>query len=112
MVYTEFFVRGTQPGELCPLHASPSLLDRLAGVFGAGDDASPALQGDLKPPGSAVRTTGTASGATPSASPDPPPQVQKAEEPKKKRGFWSRLFGKGDDKKDPKKDEKKKPGGG
>ena len=33
------------------------------------------------------------------------------EEPKKKRGFWSRVFGI-DKKDDKKKDEKKKPGGG
>jgi hypothetical protein len=31
------------------------------------------------------------------------------EEPKKKRGFWSRVFGRGDKDEDKKKDEPKKP---
>ena len=34
MIYTEYFVKGTQPTTVCPLHESTSLLDRLAGVFG------------------------------------------------------------------------------
>ena len=43
----------------------------------------------------------------------PPREAEEVrpEEPKKKRGFWSRVFGI-DKKDDKKKDEKKKPGGG
>ena len=117
MIYTEFFIRGTQPDSLCPLHASPSLLDRLAGVFGAGDAGRPVSSDELGLPPTAARTSGTAAppAGTPGATPGETPPTQKVEEPKKKRGFWGRLFGKGDDKdkKDPKKeDPKKKPGGG
>ena len=32
MIYTEYFVKGTQPTTICPLHPSPSFLDRLAGA--------------------------------------------------------------------------------
>jgi 1A family penicillin-binding protein len=115
MIYTDFFVRGTQPTTLCPLHSAPSLLDRLAGVFGAGDDSHPVSAEELGVPvPSPARTTGQATpppSSSSSARPPAQPQSQpKVEEPKKKRGFWSRLFGKGDD--DKKKDEKKKPGGG
>ena len=35
MIYTEYFVNGTQPTDVCPLHPSASLMDKLAGLFGA-----------------------------------------------------------------------------
>src|SRR5574338_45413 len=119
MIYTEYFVRGTQPTTMCPLHPQPSFLDRLAGAFGMDRDKPvdpeqvgvPA--GSLPPPGStaASPTSGVAT-ATP-AKPAQTTSNEKPEEKKKKRGFWSRLFGRGgdDDKKkdDKKKDEKKKP---
>jgi penicillin-binding protein 1A len=122
MVYTDYFVRGTQPTHVCPIHSAPSLLDRLAGAFGAGDDTRPvsAEEIGLSAP-TPTRTSGT---ATAPPAPAPRPAAKKAEpkaeddkdkdESKKKRGFWSRLFGRGgDDKKDEKKpDPKKKPGGG
>jgi penicillin-binding protein 1A len=118
MIYTEYFVRGTQPTSLCPVHSTPSLLDRLAGVFGAGDDPQPVSAGDVGLPAPRpTRTTGAAapSPAAPAARPAPAPATPKAdEEPKKKRGFWSRIFGRGGDDKDDKKkpEPKKKPGGG
>jgi hypothetical protein len=125
MVYTDFFVRGTQPNDVCPLHSAPSLLDRLAGVFGAGDDRRPVSAEEIGVAApTPTRTTGAAPAvkAKPStAKPDAKVEEKKEdEEPKKKRGFWSRLFGRGgdDDKDDKKKEEekkqqeKKKPGGG
>jgi 1A family penicillin-binding protein len=124
MIYTEYFVKGTQPNSVCPLHTSSSLLDRLAGVFGAGDNSHPVAAEDLGlPPANPARTSGvtppppTGAAARPGEAPEPP----KVEEPKKKRGFWARVFGKGDKKEEEKKDEKKddkkkpepkKPGGG
>jgi penicillin-binding protein 1A len=113
MIYTDYFVRGTQPTTLCPLHSEPSLLDRLAGVFGGGDEPRPVSAEDvgLQPPRPARTTGEPAPPVPPTARPATPPQPQpKVEEPKKKRGFWSKLFGRGKD--EPKKDEKKKPGGG
>lgn len=123
MVYTDFFVRGTQPTELCPLHTQRSLLDRLAGVFGAGDDSRPVSAEEVGLPAPVpARTSGApAPPPAPAAKPgaDTKKAEEKAEEPKKKRGFWSRLFGRGgdDDKKKQEEEkkkqaEKKKPGGG
>ena len=34
MVYTDYFVRGRQPTEVCPLHEGHGFFDRVAGVFG------------------------------------------------------------------------------
>ena len=131
MIYTEYFVRGTQPGTVCPLHESPSFMERLAGVF--GKDAEVAVSASeigvpLPPPTS---TTGRAKPArdderTPAekaenARKEDTREEKKAEEPKKKRGFWSRLFGGGGGEDDKKKEEerrkeeerkRKKPGGG
>ena len=33
MIYTEYFVKGTQPTDACPLHEDLGFLDALAGVF-------------------------------------------------------------------------------
>lgn len=114
MIYTEYFVKGTEPTAVCPLHPSPSFLDRLAGAFGAGDEPRPVSAEEAGVP--EPRPTST-SGA-PASPPPPPPAAAKPAEPKaekpeepKKRGFWGRLFGK-DNKKDEKKDPKKPGGGG
>ncbi|CAN5683805.1 hypothetical protein BH18ACI5_BH18ACI5_13090 [soil metagenome] len=117
MIYTEYFLKGTQPKTICPLHPSQSFFDKLAGVFGAGDDQKPIPADQAGLPSSSVAST---SGATPpSANAPKPGDESRAEvkpEKEKKRGFWSKVFGKGkdDDKKDDKKKDapKKKPGGG
>jgi hypothetical protein len=105
MIYTEYFVRGTQPTTACPLHENPSFIDTLAGIFGkdVGKPASADEAGLPLPP--AASTSGTRPASAEVARRDPAPKEEKVEEPKKKRGFWSRLFGVGGDKKD---DEKKK----
>jgi penicillin-binding protein 1A len=116
MVYTEYFVKGSQPNTVCPLHTTPSFFDRLAGVFGKDSDAPPpvpAAEAGLPAP-PAAGTTGVGPAPPATARPEASKE-EKVEEPKK-RGFWSKLFGRGKDdpKKDDKKkpDEKKKPGGG
>ena len=112
MIYTEYFVKGKEPTELCPLHPSPSFMDRVAGMFGGGDSGKPVRAEDAGLP---PTQTGTA-GARP--SPPPPsevkteePQADKAE-PQKKRGFWAKIFGRDNKKPDQKdqKDDKKKGG--
>ena len=45
MIYTDYFARGTQPTTVCPLHESPSILDRLAGAFGKDGDPPVAAVG-------------------------------------------------------------------
>ena len=52
--------------------------------------------------------TASTSGAPATVSPNAPATAtaEKVEEPKKKRGFWGRIFGRGDD--DKKKEEERK----
>ena len=118
MIYTEYFVKGTEPKDMCPLHGGRSLLDRLAGVFGAGQETRPVSAEEVGMP--EPRPTSTAGAPAPPA-PAPPaaappaakPAPPKVEEEPKKRGFWSRVFGRGgDDKKKDEKKDPKKPGGG
>jgi penicillin-binding protein 1A len=126
MIYTEYFVRGTEPDTMCPLHGSPSFTERLAGIFGkeAGTPVS-VDQAGLPPP--AASTSGTPAHPTVAAgSPEASAEEHKVDEPKKKRGFWGRIFGR-DDKRDDerhkredernkeeerKKEEAKRKGGG
>ncbi|HSL21779.1 MAG TPA: PBP1A family penicillin-binding protein [Vicinamibacterales bacterium] len=120
LIYTEYFRRGTQPATVCPLHPERSFMDRLAGFFGAGGQQKPVDASEVGlPTGAPPAPVGPPPvAAATSGSPAPGAETVKPEEPKKKRGFWSRLFGRGDDKDDKKKkeDEKKKepprtPGG-
>jgi len=104
MVYTDYFVRGKQPTEVCPLHEGHGFFDRVAGAFGKdGERPVPADAAGLPPSDTQTRpTTGVVTGGT-------LPDAQKAqEEPKKKRGFWSRVFGGGGKDKDDKEKEKQK----
>jgi penicillin-binding protein 1A len=119
MIYTDYFVRGTQPTTLCPLHPGRSVFATMANALGiqVGKPAPVPADAAAVPP-TASGTAGAApqQGAAQSAQADDQPK-------KKKRGFWAKLFGVGDDKKsddkksdDKKQDEKdkkpKKPGGG
>jgi penicillin-binding protein 1A len=123
MIYTDYFVKGTQPTSLCPVHAS-AYVDAVAASASPSDaGVQPAF-----PPGGERVTSDRAtlppppaqgtSGVTPAPPPAPGAPITggKVEEEKpKKRGFWGRLFGRGDKGDDDKKkeDEKKpkKPGG-
>jgi penicillin-binding protein 1A len=114
LIYTEYFHKGTEPRGLCPLHPEPSFFDRIAGLFGAtpGDPVpGDAVGVPSIPAGQPTETTGAPAPAAPQAAPEKveaPPEGQK-EDQKKKRGFWSRLFGLGKEgKKKP--DDRKKPG--
>ena len=91
-VYTEYFVRGSEPIDFCPYHGLQAG-DTIIGTAGALMDAPLAV-----PAAPRVITEG----ALP-AEPSPPPPPSAAEPEKKKRSFWSRLFGRD------KKDEKKPP---
>jgi penicillin-binding protein 1A len=117
MIYTEYFVKGTQPTDLCPLHPSTTFMDRVAGMFGGGDSSKPVRADETALPPAQTGTTGAhAPAAPPSAHAEEPPKDAEPDAPQKKRGFWSRIFGKGDKKPDQKdqqeqKDQKKKKGG-
>jgi len=73
MVYTEYFVRGTEPREVCPVHQTFMNADAALSTVGA--DGTPAVP---------VATTGTAIGTS-----SQPSAEQKQEQ---RRGFWWRIF--------------------
>jgi 1A family penicillin-binding protein len=114
MIYTEYFVKGTQPTTLCPLHPSPSFMDKIAGLFGAGEPTSKPVHAEEA--GLPTGQAGTA-GAHPPASPgqkaeargDERSKDEKVEEEPKKRGFWARVFGRDKKKDDRKEDSKQEP---
>jgi 1A family penicillin-binding protein len=85
LVYTEYFVRGTEPFEECPLHPGRSIIDRIAGFFHGREEPVPTPVAEVANKPVAVATTASA--------PEHQEPGQKADEqPKKKRSFWSRLF--------------------
>jgi penicillin-binding protein 1A len=88
MVYTEYFARGSQPTEVCDLHPTRNILGTIASVF----------KGDEKPIPPRIENTGLPpeTAATSGIAPEPAP-APTVEAPKKKRGFWSRVFGIGKD---------------
>jgi 1A family penicillin-binding protein len=111
MVYTEYFVRGSEPRTFCEMHQTGGLMTKVAGLFGTHQDkpAPPRVEEAVPPPEPPAATTGT----------QPDVQVAPDETPRKKRGFWSRLLGIGKDEDKDKKGEKsgeekppKKKGGG
>jgi 1A family penicillin-binding protein len=105
MIYTEYFVRGTEPKDECPLHSGLSFGERLAGIFGK-DVGTPVSVDDVGLPPPAASTSGAQT--SPSVSPSSSTvTAEKAEEPKKKRGFWGRIFGGGDDDKRGEEEKKK-----
>ena len=121
MIYTDYFVKGTQPTSTCPVHANP-YADAIAVAASSADSHSPPAlpaggdRGTLPLP----PAQGT-SGMAPPPAPGAPISGGKIEPEQqgKKRGFWSRLFGKGKDDDKKKEEEKKKaeekrkkPGGG
>jgi hypothetical protein len=94
MVYSEYFNRGTEPTSSCELHQTHGILGKLAGMFGTQEKPIP-------PRVENTGTTDTGNSTTSSAvavatggdvervdAPAPEP-------PKKKRGFWSKIFGRG-----------------
>jgi len=70
-VYTDYFVKGTQPTTLCPLHSGGILADAALSIP------------------QSVPTTGVAPPPLPPGGTAEPPQ------PPKKKGFWGRIFGRG-----------------
>ncbi|MGE0359260.1 MAG: penicillin-binding protein 1A [Vicinamibacterales bacterium] len=98
MIGTEYFVRGTEPAEVCHLHVGRSLFGRLAGWLGGPRGQVAEHRASDHAPAEPV--------VAPPVSPaQQAPAVAQAPAPEqKKRGFWSRLFGRRDKKDDDKKD--------
>jgi penicillin-binding protein 1A len=96
MVSTEYFVRGTEPTDTCHLHIGRSLFAKMGDWF----RDSPPVQHNR--PDIAAAEPAPAPAAD-DAAPASKETEAAEEEPKKKRGFWSRLFGRGDKKNDQRK---------
>jgi membrane carboxypeptidase/penicillin-binding protein len=104
MIYTEYFVRGSEPTDTCPFHVGRSIFERMAGWFGASPSVSPDRargSAGAEPPQPAATASPEQVDAADTRAETPEPE-------KKKRGFWSRLFGRGD-RDNEKKNETKKP---
>jgi penicillin-binding protein 1A len=86
-VYTEYFVRGTVPEESCPIHGDRSIFGRIASWIGGAPSAPEQHRtGDVR--------AEPATDAAPAASgPSESPRAEQQDPPKKKRGFWARVFG-------------------
>ena len=105
MIYGEYFAKGTQPTTVCPLHDSPSILDRLAGAFGKDNHLPIPADSTGLPMPPAMSTSGNTPASASADKDHGKTDQQSTDEPKKKKGFWSRVFGGGDKKAD---DDKKK----
>jgi hypothetical protein len=101
-VYTEYFAKGTVPTDICPLHTYRATIDSRTASWSGGtvpSGVSPSYSANGERPEPETPATLGARAETAAAE-------EAAKEPeKKKRGFWSRLFGRGKDKDD---DDKKK----
>jgi len=101
MLMTEYFVRGTEPTDTCHLHVGRSLFARMGDWLkdqpGAAESRTAGRQDEQAAPAPAVAERVEAE----------TPEVD-GEEPKKKRGFWSRIFGRRDKDEDKKKDQPKR----
>jgi 1A family penicillin-binding protein len=102
MVYTEFFVRGTEPSDYCPFHrlAFPGAL----ATSGHMPEPSAPPPGVVTAPvvtGGTVLTDGSSKGSAEAAAAEAP-------QPQRRRGFWSRIFGRGGDDDAKKKQEEEK----
>ena len=86
MIYTEYFAKGTEPSAFCDQHPTRGIMTKLAGLFGGEERPAPPRVDDTGIAPGAMATSGTLPQV------DNPPQP-----PKKKRGFWSRVFGKDDE---------------
>ena len=89
MVYTEYFVRGTEPTEECPIHKR-SIFTRVAGWFGGASPTAPSQNRSDVARASDDHHDQPAS-VDAKADKDERPAAQAPE--KKKRGFWSKVFG-------------------
>ena len=103
MLYTEYFPRGRTPTEMCPMHGGESFLRKFAGIFKRQDGPPPVPASEARVP---ERPEPAAEVEEAEEAPEEREEPEQAEDgKKKKRGFWSRLFGIGGNAKDDRKHE-------
>ena len=88
MVYNEYFARGTEPTAFCDQHPTRGIMTKLAGLFGGGEE---------RPAPPRVEDTGIVPAATATSGTRVDGVEVPPAPPAKRRGFWSRLFGRGED---------------
>jgi 1A family penicillin-binding protein len=90
MVYTEYFARGTEPTTYCEQHPTRDAFDKIAVLLGAEQKPIPPhIENTGLPPAKSPASAAATTGSEPTSL-EPPT-------PKKKRGFWSKVFGIGKD---------------
>ena len=114
MIYTEYFARGTEPTSYCDLHPTRGILTKITAALG-GETPSPS-PARVDETGTPTPTATSGASAPTGAVVTEAPEMTPSAPVKKKRGFWSRVFGLGKDSEDGKpeaetKAPKKKPGG-
>ena len=90
-VITEYFARGTTPTEVCREHNFFASSGQLASAFPGTQAAS------VDAPQPAVQRSETPAVAASQPQSDIVTATENPEQPKKKRGFWGRIFGRGGD---------------
>jgi hypothetical protein len=94
MAYLEYFVKGTEPTETCDLHDTSNFFQRLAGVFKPGDIAPvPVDQAGLPQHNATPAQVEEAKERAEAAEEKKQDAQADQDEPKKKKGFWGRIFG-------------------
>ena len=104
-VYTEYFAKGTVPQDTCPLHTYRATMDTRTADWSGDTVTTPSVVPAA--PGNA-RIESAEPAAQIEARGEDDNRAEAKEPEKKKRGFWSRIFGRGKDK-DKDNDKKKEP---
>ena len=84
MVYTEYFARGTEPTAFCNLHPIGGFTGAVATVFTPSEKPDPVHIEPPRPPAAVVDRHRACV---------PRRRLRRPRPPKKKRGFWSKIFG-------------------
>jgi penicillin-binding protein 1A len=110
-VITEYFVRGSMPTQVCTEHTFFNDSGQMVSAYSGGAVASSNAGSAPEAPRVVAQADAPVSAVVSSAQPssDIVMAAETEEQPKKKRGFWGRVFGRGD--KD-KLNEKDKPKAG
>jgi penicillin-binding protein 1A len=91
MLYTEYFVRGTEPTAYCPLHSSFNVIATSGDPsFGSGAVATSGTAPQV-PPSTPKAGASVGESASPAAVPTASVPDPSDSQPRK-RGFWGRIF--------------------
>jgi len=95
MIYTDYFVKGTQPTTVCPLHPSTAVIIGDASGFRIPESGPPHAGVPIGTAGTLPTQPPGISGGTVQPPPLEKEKTDKDKDNKKKKGFWGRIFGRG-----------------